>query len=85
VSYEVPVIEPGQLVLYNQGLAVAYTASGRATGTTSIGLTTLVHMSGGEQLSLRAALSNPSAIEITANVAQGPGYSTLLIELVKAD
>lgn len=84
VNYQVPVTEPGQLVMSKQGVILPYTSSGRATGTTLIGLTTLIYMSAGEKMTLRAADTNSTAITVTQVIAGGPAYATLLIELVKA-
>lgn len=85
VTYTVPVVEPGQLVLSIQGSPLPYTTSGRDTGTSLITLTTLVHAGSGEQLTLRAAGSNQTSITLSQTVSGQTTYATLLIELVKAD
>lgn len=85
VSYQVPVTESGQLAMSVQGSILDYTTSGRATGTTLITQTTLIHMNAGEQMTLRAANTNSTDITVTPVIAGGPSYATLLIELVAAD
>lgn len=85
VSYQVPVIEPGQLAMSVQGVLLPYTTSGRDTGTSLIGLTTLIHVSAGEMMTLRASGTNSTSITISQGVGGATTVASLLIELVKAD
>lgn len=84
VSFQVPVTEAGQMVLTLDGTEVAYTVTGRATGTTSIVGTVLVQvLAAGSVLTLR----NPSANAITYSVTPSaggasPSSATLLIEFI---
>jgi hypothetical protein len=86
VTFKVPVIEAGQLVLRLNGFDLFYTTAGRATGTTTITETTLVQTT---QLDVPLSVQNdfsPSALTIDpyAGSPASFGSSTLLIELVKA-
>lgn len=87
VTVQVPVMEAGQLVLTLNGADLAYTVTGRATGTTSIDISTLVHTTASHDvITVRNPAGNSTALTITP-LAGGtrPVSATLLIELVKAD
>ena len=87
VSFQVSVTEAGQLILTLDGADLAYTVTGRATGTGLISLTTLVQTTTPAQvLTVRNPIGNATALTITP-VAGGtrPSSATLLIELVKAN
>jgi hypothetical protein len=87
VTFQVSVSEPGQLVLTLDGAELPYTVTGRATGTSVIGLTTLVATNAaGQVLTVRNPSGNLNALTITP-LAGGsqPVSATLLIELVKAN
>lgn len=86
VAVNVPVTEAGQLVLTLDGIELAHTVAGRATGTSLITLTTLVETTvANAVLTVRNPSANSTALTITplAGGAQ-PVSATLLIELVKA-
>lgn len=87
VSFQVSVNEPGQLILTLDGADLAYTVTGRATGTTYITTTTLVQTTIVNQvLTVRNPAGNSTALTVTP-LAGGtrPVSATLLIDLVKAD
>jgi hypothetical protein len=87
VSFQVSVTEAGQLELTLDGVPLQYTVTGRATGTSLIGLTTLVATTTvGQVLTVRNPVGNSTALTITP-LAGGASSSsaTLLIELVKAN
>jgi len=66
VTYQVSVDEPGQLVITLDGAELAYTVSGRATGTSQIVGTQLVQtVAPNSVLTLRNPASNPVAFTIT--------------------
>jgi hypothetical protein len=86
VEFQVPVDEAGQLVLTLNGVTLAYTVVGRATGTSQIALTALVQTTVANSiLTVRNPAGNSTALTITP-LAGGtmPSSATLLIELVKA-
>jgi hypothetical protein len=85
VSFQVPVDEPGQLVLTINGAELPYTVVGRATGTSQITLVALVQTTSPQAVLTVRNLSSPSPLTITP-LAGGtmPVSATLLIELVKA-
>ncbi len=86
VTFQVPVIESGQLVLRLNGVVLFYTTAGRATGTTTITETTLVQTTQlDEPLSVQNTFS-PNALTIDQHAGSSVpfGSSSLLIELVKA-
>ena len=86
VTFQVPITEAGQLVVRLNGSELAYTVTGRATGTTTIGLTTLVDAAAGDVLDIGNPLAAPAALTVTPLAGgSSPVSSTLLIELVKAD
>lgn len=87
VSFQVSVSEAGQLILTLDGADLAYTVTGRATGTTYITTTTLVQTTIINQvLTVRNPAGNSTALTVTP-LAGGtrPVSATLLIDLVKAD
>ncbi len=86
VAFGVSVNEPGQLVLTLDGTEIPYTVVGRATGTSLIGLTTLVETSTPDAvLTVRNPAGNSTALTITPFAGGAQAVSaTLLIELVKA-
>ena len=66
VSWQVPVTEPGQLVLTLDGVELAHTVAGRATGTTQIANHVLIAVPGAFSiLSVRNPASNSTALTIT--------------------
>jgi hypothetical protein len=65
VTFQVPVTEPGQLVLALNGVEVAATVVGRATGTSQIFGTSVLTASAMDVLTLNAAAGNSSALTIT--------------------
>ena len=86
VSFQVPVDEPGQLVLTLDGVQLAYTVVGRATGTSQITLIALVQsVTANQVLTVRNPIGSLVALTVTP-FAGGvePVSATLLIELVKA-
>ena len=86
VSYQVSVIESGQLVLTLNGVELAYSLAGAVNGTSQISLTTLVQTTSvNAVLTVRNPAGNATALTITP-IAGGthPSSATLLIELVKA-
>jgi hypothetical protein len=86
VSFQVSVNEAGQLVLALDGTGLPYTVVGRATGTSQITLTALVHSNANQVLTVSNPPGGISALTVTP-LAGGvyPVSATLLIELVKAD
>jgi hypothetical protein len=87
VTFQVPVMESGQLVLTLNGVELPYTVTGRATGTSSIGLSTLVDATAANDvITVRNPAGNSNALTITPFAGgSGPVSATLLIELVKAN
>lgn len=87
VTFQVPVSEAGQLVLTLDGLDLPYTVTGRSTGTSSIGETTLVTTTAANQvLTVRNPAGSGWALTITPLAGGVASVSaTLLIELVKAN
>ena len=86
VAFNVAVTEPGQLILTLDGVDLAYTVTGRAIGSSLIGLTTLVETTSPNQvLTVRNPAGNSNALTITPIAGGSRSVSaTLLIELVKA-
>jgi hypothetical protein len=86
VTFQVPVSEAGQLVLTLDGAELAYTVTGRATGNTVIGETTLVTTTSVNQiLTVRNPAMSGWALSIPPTAGGfSPVSATLLIELVKA-
>jgi hypothetical protein len=85
VTFQVPVTEAGQLVLTLDGVELAYTVTGRSTGASYIGETTLVTATAGQILTVRNPAGSGWALTISP-IAGGtnPVSATLLIELVEA-
>jgi hypothetical protein len=85
VSFSVSVQEAGQLELTLNGDPLTYTVSGRATGTSSISITTLVAAPANSILTVQNPPVANSALTIPIFAGGSmPSASTLLIELVKA-
>jgi hypothetical protein len=86
VSFQVPINEPGQLVLTLDGIDLAYTVVGRATGTSQITLIALVQSTISNQiLTVRNPSGSPSSLTISPFAGGSlPVSATILIELVKA-
>ncbi len=85
VSFQVSVTEPGQLVLTLNGLDLAYTVVGRATGTSQITATALVETTVvNSLLTVRNPAGSWTALTVTP-VAGGtaPVSATLVIELIQ--
>lgn len=85
ISVQVSVAEAGQLQLSMNGVPLAYTTVGRATGTSQITMLTLVDVSEANSvLSVQNPPGNVAALTITP-LAGGtePVSASLLIELVK--
>ncbi len=86
VTFSVSVDEPGQLILTLDGTDLTHTVAGRATGTSLLGMTTLVETTSANQvLTVRNPTGNSTALTVTP-IAGGtrPVAATLLIELVEA-
>ena len=81
VSFQVPITEAGQLVIFRNGTELPYTRTGRAGGTSAIFLTTLVTGTAGDMIEVRNA---PGGNSLTVTPLAGGTVATLLIELVKA-
>ena len=82
VAFNVPVTEAGQLILTLDGADLAYTVTGRATGTSQITGESLVETSSvGSVLTVRNPAGNSNALTITP-LAGGtrPASATLTIE-----
>ena len=82
VSFSVPVMEAGQLIVVLDDMELAYTVVGRSTGTTSIGVESLVQTTvANSVLTIRNPPGNNNALTITP-LAGGsrPVASTLIIE-----
>jgi Collagen triple helix repeat (20 copies) len=85
VSFNLPVTEAGQLVITLNGVALAYTVTGRASGTTqmfgqSLVQTTVVNSS----LTIENPAGNPSALTITPNAGgDQPVAATLVVQQLK--
>jgi hypothetical protein len=82
VAFSVPVTEPGQLELTLDGTPLAYTVTGRATGTSAIAGEALVQTTAAHGvLTVRNPASEPSGLTITP-LAGGtePSSATLTIE-----
>jgi hypothetical protein len=66
IQFQVSVTEPGQLVLTLNGIEVAYTVSGRATGTSQIVGTVIITTNAANTvLTLRNPAGNSTALTIT--------------------
>ncbi len=87
VSVQVSVSEAGQLILALDNIELAYTAAGRATGTSQITIMTLVETTSANQvLTVRNPASNSTALTITPLAGGTQAVSaSLLIELLQAD
>ena len=86
VTFQVSVVEAGQLVLTLDGVELAYTVVGRATGTSQIVSTNLVQTTFVNSiLSVTNPTGNPTALTITP-IAGGvhPVSATLVIEQVSS-
>ena len=84
VTFQVPVQEPGQLVIVRNLSPLAYTVTGRFTGTSSISLTTLVDATAGDVIEVQNPASGSIALTVVPfSGGNEPGSATLLIELVK--
>jgi hypothetical protein len=82
VAFSVPVDEPGQLELTLDGIPLAYTVTGRATGTSAIAGEALVQTTvANSVLTIRNPAAEPSALTVTP-LAGGtePSSATLTIE-----
>jgi hypothetical protein len=81
VAFSVPVNEAGQLELTLNGVPLAYTVSGRATGTSPIAGEALVTASAGDVVTVRSPASAITALTIS-ELAGGaePSSATLTIE-----
>jgi Collagen triple helix repeat (20 copies) len=81
VAFSVPVDEAGQLELTLNGVPLAYTVSGRATGTSPIAGEALVTASAGDVVTVRSPASAITALTIS-ELAGGaePSSATLTIE-----
>jgi hypothetical protein len=82
MSFNVPVIEAGQLTLTLNGVELSYTVTGRATGTTPISGESLVQTTVvNSVLSVRNPAANGNALTITP-LAGGdePGSATLIVQ-----
>ena len=82
VSFSVPVMEAGQLIVVLDDMELAYTVVGRSTGTTTIGGESLVQTTvANSVLTIRNPPGNNNALTITP-LAGGsrPVASTLIIE-----
>jgi hypothetical protein len=82
VSFNVPVDEPGQLTLTLNGIELAYTVTGRATGTSQITGESLVQTTvANSVLSVRNPAGNINALTISP-LAGGdqPGSATLIVQ-----
>jgi Collagen triple helix repeat (20 copies) len=82
VDFSVPVDEPGQLELTLDGTPLAYTVTGRATGTSAIAGEALVQTTAAHGvLTVRNPASEPSGLTITpAAGGTEPSSATLTIE-----
>jgi hypothetical protein len=85
VTFQVPIDEAGRLVVALNATGLAYTTTGRSTGTVAIGLTTLVHAAAADVLTIRNPTGSSSALTVSQSTAGGYSTASLLIELVKAD
>jgi hypothetical protein len=86
VAFDVPVTEPGQLILTLDGSDLAYTVVGRATGTTQITGESLVQTTSVNSiLTVRNPAGNSTALTITP-LAGGtrPVSATLIVEQLQA-
>jgi hypothetical protein len=82
VSFNVPVDEPGQLILTLNGADLAYTVAGRETGTSPIAGESLIQTTVvNSVLTVRNPAGNPNALTITP-VAGGdrPVSATLIVQ-----
>jgi hypothetical protein len=80
VSFQVPVVEAGQLELYVNGVPQAYTTVGRATGTSQIMETTFVTTNATNSF---LQVRNPGAFTLDIDPEAGgslPTNATLVIE-----
>jgi hypothetical protein len=85
VTFQAPVSEAGQLVLALDAIELAYTVTGRSTGTTTIGETTLITATAGQVLTVRNPAASRWALTISPFAGGfAPASATLLIELVTA-
>jgi hypothetical protein len=86
VTFQVPVTEQGQLVLTLDGVELHFTVTGRSTGASYIGETTLITTTTANQiLTVRNPAGSSIALTVTAHAGGVDSASaTLLIELVKA-
>jgi hypothetical protein len=83
VSFTVPVDEPGQLQLRLDGIGLAYTVSGRATGTSPIHGEAFVVAAAGANLAVINPANSPLALTISQSAGGGnPVAATLLIEKI---
>lgn len=80
VQFQVSVDEPGQLILTLNGVDVAYTVSGRATGTTQIVGTVIITTSAPNSiLTVRNPAGNPAALTITPDAGGARPVSAHLV------
>jgi hypothetical protein len=85
VTFQVPVSEPGQLVVTLNGVELQHTVVGRATGTSQITETALVRTTAVNSiLTVGNPVGNPNALTITPSAGGSlAATATLIIELVK--
>jgi hypothetical protein len=65
VTFQVSVTEPGQLVLAQNGIELAQSVVGRATGTSQIVGTSIVTATGGDNLQVDNPAGESTALSIT--------------------
>ena len=84
VSFQASLDEPGQLVVTLNGIELAYTVVGRATGTSHLGGTALVEtIAPNSVITVGNPAGNPGALTLTPNAGgASPAATTLLVELV---
>jgi hypothetical protein len=84
VTFQVPVDQPGQLVVRINTVQVPYTVTGRATGSSVIGATTLITAAAGDVLSITNTDNAVGGLGLTPFAGGNePVSATLLIELVE--
>ena len=82
IAFDVPVIEPGQLTIVVNGVAILDTTSGRATGTTTISGDSFGFFTAGDIVELRN-LGSSSSLTIPASAGGNlPVYSSIIFELI---
>lgn len=81
VNFQVSVTEPGQLVVVVDGVELAYTVVGRATGTCQIAGTCLVNAAAASILEIRNPSGNSPALTITPQAGGTHSVSAHLVIL----